>query len=268
MSAPPSSRCVTKECRSVCAVGGCPVFGYFQAHFHHLPECSPARVVEVSERKKYLAHPDQIHTVLLNSMPTDRQQQILDFIRSQQQTSGFTPSTREIQRHFGFGSQTAVMDHLRALERKGLIKRASRKARSILLPIPISLDPVIDIPLYGTIPAGMPADHHQESLGTISIGPGTIRLAKGAHVFALKVRGNSMVNAGIHDNDTVILERKDPQDKSIVAALIDGETTLKTYLVRRGRPFLRAENPDYPDLLPANELVIQGVMIALLRLVK
>ncbi len=75
-------------------------------------------------------------------------------------------------------------------------------------------------------------------------------------------------DSGIHDNDTVILERKDPQDKSIAAALIDGETTLKTYLVRRGRPFLRAENPDYPDLIPARELVIQGVMIALLRLVK
>ncbi len=201
-------------------------------------------------------------------MPTDRQQQILDFIRAQQQTTGFTPSTREIQRHFGFGSQTAVMDHLRALERKGMLERAPRKARSILLPTPILPEPVINIPLYGTIPAGMPADHHQECLGTISIGSGSIRMSKGSQVFALKVRGDSMINAGIHDNDTVILERKEPQDRNIVAALIDGETTLKTYLMRRGRPFLRAENPDYPDLIPARELVIQGVMIALLRLVK
>jgi len=201
-------------------------------------------------------------------MLTDRQYQILDFIRAQQQTAGFTPSTREIQKHFGFGSQTAVMDHLRALERKGALERNPGKARSILLADAVPRTPIIDIPLYGTIPAGLPADEHQESQGTISIGFDTIRLPKNSQVFALKVRGDSMINAGIHDNDTVILERKDPRDKNIVAALIDGETTLKSYIVRRGKPFLRAENPGYPDLIPARELIIQGVMIALLRLVK
>jgi repressor LexA len=201
-------------------------------------------------------------------MLTDRQQQLLDYIRDQQQSSGFTPSTREIQRHFGFGSQTAVMDHLRALERKGALERKPRKARSILLANTLPRRPIIDIPIYGTIPAGMPADQHQESDGTISIALDTIRLPKGSRVFALKVRGDSMVNAGIHDNDTVILEWKEPQNRNVVAALIEGETTLKTYIVRRGKPFLRAENPKYPDLIPARELLIQGVMIALLRLVK
>ena len=77
-----------------------------------------------------------------------------------------------------------------------------------------------------------------------------------------------MVNAGIHENDTVILEFKEPRNQDVVAALIDGETTLKRYVLQRGKPFLKAANPKYPDLIPAQELVIQGVMIALFRLVK
>jgi len=201
-------------------------------------------------------------------MITVRQQEILDFIRGQQQSTGLTPSTREIQQHFGFGSQTAVMDHLRALERKGMLERQPGKARALILKTFVPHPPMIDIPVYGTIPAGMPVDQQQESDGCITIDLETIRLPKGSRVFALKVRGDSMVNAGIHENDTVILEFKEPRNKDVVAALIDGETTLKSYIVQRGKPFLRAENPKYPDLIPAQELVIQGVMVALIRLVK
>ena len=204
----------------------------------------------------------------MNSMLTERQQEILDFIRDRQEGAGLTPSTREIQEHFGFGSQTAAMDHLRALERKGMLERKSGKARALILKTFVPHVPMIDIPLYGTIPAGMPAGQEQESDGCISIDLESIRLPKGARVFALKVRGDSMVNAGIHEGDTVILEFKEPRNKDVVAALIDGETTLKSYIVQRGKLFLRAENPKYPDLIPAQELVIQGVMIALFRLVK
>lgn len=74
-----------------------------------------------------------------------------------------------------------------------------------------------------------------------------------------------MIDAHICNGDTVILEFREPRKGDIVAALIDGETTLKRYLVERGKPFLRAENADFPDLIPAQELVIQGVLIALLR---
>ncbi|MEI8342321.1 MAG: transcriptional repressor LexA [Verrucomicrobiota bacterium] len=203
----------------------------------------------------------------MNSMLTGRQQQLLDFIRDQQQTTGFTPSTREIQGHFGFGSQTAVMDHLRAMERKGVLERQPGKARSILLAETVQRGSIIDIPLYGMIPAGVPSDQQQETDGCISIDLETIRLPKGSKVFALKVCGDSMVNAGIHEHDTIILELKEPRERDVVAALIDGETTLKRYIVQQGKPYLRAENPKYPDLIPACELVIQGVMIALLRLV-
>ena len=201
-------------------------------------------------------------------MLTSRQQELLDYVRDRQLNTGCTPSTREIQKHFGFNSQTAVMDHLRALERKGVMARAPGKARSIQLAETLHRRPVIDIPLYGIIPAGLPAGQEQESDGCISIDLETIRLPKGSRVFALRVRGDSMVDAGIQENDTVILELKEPRHGDVVAALIDGETTLKRYLVQRGNPFLRAENPNYPDLIPARELVVQGVMIALLRLVK
>lgn len=74
-----------------------------------------------------------------------------------------------------------------------------------------------------------------------------------------------MIDAHICHGDTVILEVREPRKGDIVAALIDGETTLKRYLVENGKPFLRAENADFPDLIPARELVIQGVLVGLLR---
>ena len=86
-----------------------------------------------------------------------------------------------------------------------------------------------------------------------------------ARLFALRVRGDSMTGAGILDGALVFVTPREPHSGQIVAALIDGESTLKRFLVQRSRPFLRAENPRYPDLLPATELVIQGVMVGLLR---
>jgi repressor LexA len=74
-----------------------------------------------------------------------------------------------------------------------------------------------------------------------------------------------MIGAQIANGDTVLLQRRVPKNREIVAALIDGESTLKRYVVNHGEPFLKAENPSYPDLIPAAELVIQGVMIGLLR---
>ena len=74
-----------------------------------------------------------------------------------------------------------------------------------------------------------------------------------------------MVGAHILDGDLVVLELKPPAHGNVVAALIDGDSTLKTFLMQNGHPFLRAENPKYPDLIPAQELVIQGVMAALIR---
>ncbi len=196
---------------------------------------------------------------------TERQLELLNFLRDHQHQHGVMPSTREIQRHFGFASQTAAMSHLRALEKKGVIQRHAGKARAVVFPGDLKRSEVMDIPVFGQIPAGFAADMLQQNEGCISVDIHTLGVPRNARTFALKVRGESMIDAHICDGDFVILEVRTPRPHDIVAALIDGETTLKRYLVRNGVPYLKAENPDYPDLLPVQELTIQGVMVALIR---
>jgi repressor LexA len=122
------------------------------------------------------------------------------------------------------------------------------------------------VPLLGSIIAGRPEFQEGRMDGCIDIDPTTLRLPKNARTFALKVRGDSMRNAAILEGDIVVMEFREAKHGDIVAALIDGETTLKRFVVQNGVPYLRASNPKYPDLIPARELVIQGVLIALLRL--
>jgi repressor LexA len=196
---------------------------------------------------------------------TARQEQVLAFIRRQQQRTGYPPSSREIQSYFGFQSQTAAMNHLRALEKKGVIRRTPGKARSAVDPnlrFPRGFKP---IPLLGQIPAGMPVESAELDGASLGIDLAAFGIRSSADLFALKVQGESMSGAQIADGDTVILQKRLPKNGDIVAALIDGETTLKRFLVEAGRPFLKAENPAYPNLLPAAELSIQGVMIGLIR---
>jgi repressor LexA len=102
--------------------------------------------------------------------------------------------------------------------------------------------------------------------GHVSLDMRSANISKSGRTFALRVRGDSMIDAHIVDGDIVILEdRKDVQSGDIVAALIDGETTLKRYVTEHGRPYLKAENPRFPNLTPARELRIQGVMVSLVR---
>jgi len=196
---------------------------------------------------------------------TARQQEVLDFIRRQLELTGFSPSSREIQAHFGFQSQTAAMNHLRALERKGVIDRTPGKARSAVDRNFRLLPRLRAIPILGQIPAGMPSEASESSGFNLGVDLAAFGVERGAEVFAVRVRGDSMIDAQIADGDTVLLQKRVPKNGEIVAALIDGESTLKRYLLDRGEPFLKAENPLYPDLLPAAELFIQGVMIGLLR---
>ncbi|MBB5352634.1 repressor LexA [Haloferula luteola] len=196
---------------------------------------------------------------------TPRQREIFEYLQEYQRMCGLMPSTREIQHFFGFASQTAAMSHLRALERKGVIQRLPNKARAVVLPQQLDREPIVDIPIYGQIAAGMAQDTTAESEGCISIDISSLGIRPSARTFALKVRGDSMINAHICDGDTVILEFREPRKGDIVAALIDGETTLKRYVLKDRRPYLQAENPDYPDLIPARELVIQGVLVGLIR---
>ena len=196
---------------------------------------------------------------------TARQTQLLQFLREHQRSHGVMPSTREIQRHFGFASQTAAMSHLRALERKRVIQRHPHMARAVVFPEDLDRPEIVDVPIYGNIPAGYGSDVEPQPEGSISIDIQTLGLPRNARTFALRVRGDSMINAHILDGDHVILEAREPRRNDIVAALIDGETTLKRYVVEDGRTYLKAENPAYPDLLPARELLIQGVFLTLIR---
>jgi repressor LexA len=125
---------------------------------------------------------------------------------------------------------------------------------------------ITDVPIYGEIAAGMSTLTEENIEGHVSLDAHSANVSRNRGTFALRVRGDSMTGAHILDGDVVILENsKDVQSGDIVAALIDGETTLKRYVVEHGRPYLKAENPRYPNLIPARELKIQGVMVSLVR---
>lgn len=203
-----------------------------------------------------------LHTV----SATPQQIAILEFIRSYRERTGSLPSQREIQEHFGFASRNSVPKHLAALEKKGLLERSNGRARSIN---PVGgdsgLGDLMRIPLLGLIPAGMPIDQVEDSGKFIQVDAGTLGLSRSAEVFGLQVRGDSMIDAHIVDGDLAILERKPASHRDIVAALIDGEVTLKRLLIEGGRKFLKAENANYHDLVPVMELVIQGVLRTVIR---
>jgi repressor LexA len=127
----------------------------------------------------------------------------------------------------------------------------------------------MDIPLYGSIPAGFAREREQEAEGCVSVDIESIGFKPTRNTFALRVTGDSMLGRHILEGDIVVLEHgPEPRNGQIVAALIDGESTLKTFVVKGGRSFLKAENAKYPDLIPAQELMIQGVFRALIRKAK
>lgn len=221
---------------------------------------------------------------------TARQQAVLDYLHNYFKSNGFWPSIREILENFGFKSTNAVQRHLHALERKGCISRAKGQARAYRLaapasggvsqnhatstPFPTEIPegtlPVVNIPLYGSIAAGYP-DRVESAgvIGRLQIDVQTAGLGRrgvATKAFALRVRGESMIDAGIFDGDIVIVEPSEGTNGDIVAALIDGETTLKRLIVENNQPpYLKAENRNYPQLYPLNELVIQGVARSVVR---
>ena len=202
---------------------------------------------------------------------TKRQQQVLDFVHTTQQAGEAAPTLREIAAHFGFKSSRAAADHLDALRRKGFLESTPGKARSLRVTSPLAKlrSRVLHIPLFGSIPAGLPQAREQDAEGCVTVDIESIGLKPTRNSFALRVTGDSMIGRHICDGDIVVLEHgPDPRQGQIVAALVDGASTLKTFLLRAGKPYLRAENPKYPDLIPAQELMIQGVFKALIRRAK
>jgi repressor LexA len=204
----------------------------------------------------------------MTAQATHRQRDVLQLLELRQAQGAPPPSYREIGEHLGIPNVSAVAKHVAALRRKGLLATTEGKTRSIQLASPLRAlrQRIVDIPIYGSIPAGLPTDREQEAEGCVSVDVESVGIRTTSRTFALRVSGESMIGKHILHGDVVVIEHgKEPKPGDVVAALIDGQSTLKTFLVQRGRPFLRAENPKYPDLIPAAELVIQGVMVALIR---
>lgn len=200
---------------------------------------------------------------------TKRQEEVLTFLRNTREETGVMPSTREIQQHFGFASQTAAVDVIRALERKQVLKRLRGKARGIVLTSGVgapATSSVVALPVLGHVAAGFAAGATQNHDEYIRVDTQAAGIDKPADCFALRVRGDSMTGAHILDGDYVILQaNRTAKNGDIVAALIDGESTLKRLVIDGPRRWLHAENPAYPDLTPASELSVQGVMRGLVR---
>ena len=198
-------------------------------------------------------------------MLTERQEAILDFIRQYQRDEHVPPSSRIIQTRFGFKSQSTVAQHLKALAKKEQVEqftdgRWGIKASGVQTHL-------FEAPVYGAIPAGLPAMQEQEPEETIAVDPAIfgVHRAKLNHFWFLRVMGDSMIGARIFDGDLVALVRRDPRPGEIIAALVDETTTtLKRYLKQRGRTLLHAENPRYPDIVPSR-LECQGVVVGVIR---
>lgn len=204
----------------------------------------------------------------MNSEPSPRQRDILRLLETRQARGEPPPTYREIGEQLGLPHVSAVAKHIGALRRKGLLATTERKSRSLQVRSPLQSlrRKIAHIPLLGSIPAGPPGDREQDAEGCVSIDIESVGIRPTNRTFALRISGDSMIGKHIVDGDVVVIEHgKEPRPGDVVAALIDGQSTLKTFLVQRGRPFLRAENPKYPDLIPAAELVLQGVMVALIR---
>jgi repressor LexA len=196
------------------------------------------------------------------------QRKVLDFIQNETQAGRVAPTQREIAAKFSFRSKRAAACHLEAIKRKGFLKSERGKARSLCVITPLDglRNTIVNIPLFGSIDAGFSNERQQEPDGCISVDVASIGVKATRNTFALRVTGDSMIGRHICDGDIAVFEHgPEPRSGQIVAALIDRKSTLKTFLVKNGKPFLKAENPKYPDFIPSEELVIQGVFRALIR---
>lgn len=187
---------------------------------------------------------------------TQRQHQVLDFIRQSIAQRGYPPTLREIGAHMGIRSTNGVNDHLRALERKGYLTREDMKSRALrpcgieeegLVGAPEN-DPVvgegaevIEIPVLGRVAAGAPILAQENQIDTVHVDRAMLRGSR--QVFGLRVQGDSMIEAGILNGDYIFVRKQSTADRGdIVVALINDEATVKYYFPER----------DYVRFQPAN----------------
>ena len=193
---------------------------------------------------------------------TESQAQVLSFIRERHRDSGVPPSYREIQEHFGYKAVGTVQDHVRALREKGYLEPAGGRARGIV-PVNARIEGTKRIPIYGEIAAGSLREAPQVELGSLVVAD---TAAKGPS-FALRVVGDSMIEAGIFEGDHLIVERGSRvRHGDIVVALLNGETTVKYYERRDGQIYLVPANREMePIPVTAGSFEIQGKVVGLQR---
>lgn len=202
---------------------------------------------------------------------TPTRKRVLDFVEREVHSGRPIPTLREIAGKLGFRGHRSVAFHLNALKEMELVESEKGKYRSLRVTSPLTKlrSRIADIPLYGSIPAGFAGDREQQPDGCVTVDVDSIGFKPTRNTFALRVVGDSMIGRHICEGDIAVFEHgPEPRPGQIVAALIDRKNTLKTFLVKNGKPFLKAENPKYPDLVPSEELVIQGVFRALIRRAK
>lgn len=202
---------------------------------------------------------------MFNDLPA-RQQEVLGFIEDYQLQNGGSPTLREIREFLKVSSDNSVLKHLNALVKKGYIEKDDTpRGIKLLASVRHKLETeTVGIPLLGYIPAGGPITAEEHIEDTISFDLSAIKHPKDS--FCLRVTGDSMINVGIYEGDIVLADAKiSPKSGDIVIALVDGGNTVKTYIQEGGLVYLRAENPDYPNIYPERELQIQGTVIRLMR---
>jgi repressor LexA len=191
---------------------------------------------------------------------TPRQQEILDFIRNTVEVLGAPPTRAEIASAFGFASPNAAEDHLKALAKKGAINLEPGSARGIRLVEQLGL------PLIGSVAAGSPILAIENTQGRYAL---DASLFSPRADYLLKVRGLSMIDAGIFDGDLLAVHKTNQaQDGQIVVARIDEEVTVKRLERANGRIRLIAENPDFEPIIVNPEEVefaIEGIAVGLIR---
>jgi len=179
---------------------------------------------------------------------TKRQAQTLDFIRQSIEERGYPPTLREIGESMGIRSTNGVNDHLRALERKGYLRREDMKSRALRLvsqepePTPGADDASVDVQVLGRVAAGLPLLAEENVVDTVRVDKMLVR--GGRDVFGLRVQGDSMINAGILNGDYIFVRKQASADRGeIVVALIGDEATVKYYFPEK----------DYVRFQPAND---------------
>lgn len=194
---------------------------------------------------------------------TDKQSDILAFCIEHWEAGESLPSLREICTHFGYASTRAAADHLNALKTKGYLADDIGNKRGYRL-----TEKATGLPVLGGIPAGIPVLAEENVESRFAVNPRSFGITDRRNAFLLKVCGDSMVGRRIFDGDFVVVEKcNNFNNKDVVAALIDNESTLKTFIKEKdGHAWLRSENPKYLDLIPAWDLQVQGIVRGVIRL--